>query len=71
MKYDKLVLEKILNDKEWKSTAKIKRETELSAKKSINWYTIYYLLENLLKEKKVEKIESDNVVLWRRIAKNR
>lgn len=69
MKYDKLVFEKILDEKEWKSTARIKRETETIAKKSINWYTIYYLLENLLREKKVEKIESDNVVLWRKTKK--
>jgi len=64
MKY-KSIIESLLS-KDWKSTSSIKRDVEKKSKKSINWYTINYALEGLLKEGKVEKIESNNVTLWRK-----
>lgn len=66
MKYKSIVMKSILSKTDWKSTSQIKKETEKKAGKSINWYTINYLLETLLKEKFVETIKSNNVTLWRR-----
>ena len=64
MKYRDTVM-KIL-DSGWKSTSHIRKEVEKKEKKTINWYTVNYLLEGLLKEGKVEKAESNRVTLWKK-----
>lgn len=66
MKYDSLVLDEILSTEKWKTTAQIRKEAQKLAKKTINWYTIHYLLNSLAEEEKVEKAEAENVTLWRK-----
>ncbi len=66
MKYDNLVLTKVLDNEKWKTTAQIQKEVQKLAKKSINWYTIHYLLGSLEKVGKAEKAEAENVTLWKK-----
>jgi len=68
MKYKDLVF-KILDKEKWRSTSDIKKQAESSVKKSINWYSIHYVLEDLLKDGKVERIQSNKITLWRKKGK--
>lgn len=65
MKYRDIILKKILSY-EWKSTSKIKSETERKVKKVINWYSIQHILLDFLDEGKIEKIKTGNITSWRK-----
>ena len=69
MKYENTVLDEVLSNEEWKTPTQIKRETEKLVKKSINWYSIRFILEKLLQEKRVEKVDSENTTRWRKVKK--
>ena len=65
MKYSDIILKEVLSN-EWKSTSRIKSETEKKVNKNINWCSIYALLLEFLNESKVERIESGKITLWKK-----
>lgn len=66
MKYRQIILKSVLDKNKWKTTFKIKIETEKLANKTINWYSVKQLLMCLFEEGMIEKTESDNIILWRK-----
>ena len=66
MAYEELIL-KILTGKEWLTTNEIKKEVEKALKKNIiNWHTIHRALTRLESNNKVQKIEKQRMILWKK-----
>jgi Fe2+ or Zn2+ uptake regulation protein len=63
-KYKAIVLE-ILDANRFLSTNGVVRKIKKEKGRIVNWYLIYHVLQELEKEGKVEKIESEHGFMWR------
>ncbi len=63
-KYKGIVLQ-ILGGKRFISTNGVVRKIKKETGKTVNWYLIYHVLQELEKESKVEKIESETGFMWK------
>ncbi len=63
-KYKSIVLE-LLEKKRYLSTNGVVRKIKKEVGKTVNWYLIYHVLQELEREGKVDKIESDQGFMWK------
>ena len=64
-KYEKPVW-KVLSKDKWLSTNQIKKMLEKEYKKNVNWFVIDKVLHKFLMEEKVERIQHEKIVLWKK-----
>ncbi len=67
-KYKAIVLE-LLEKERYLSTNGVVRKIKKEKGKTVNWYLIYHVLQELENEGKIEKIESDQGFMWKLIEK--
>lgn len=63
-KYKAIVLE-LLEKKRYLSTNGVVRKIKKEKGKTVNWYLIYHVLQELGREGKIDKIESDQGYMWK------